>query len=303
MAGGVALNCVANGKILAEKIFDNVWIQPAAGDAGGSIGAALYLYHEILHNERKVSDGYNNFLGPEFSNEQIENVLKTGGFVYHRVENISELAAKLLNTQKVIGLFSGRMEFGPRALGARSIIADARSKEMQSRLNLKIKFRESFRPFAPAVLLERLSDYFEMTSESPFMLFCAPVKKNRRLPFSLEDLFSNGADLIDAVNLPRSDIPAVTHVDYSARIQTVSKSTNPWLYDILKTFEKLTGCGVIVNTSLNVRGEPIVCTPEDAVRCFSRADMDALLIGNFVLYKAENPSHEVFDWRKYYESD
>lgn len=294
MAGGVALNCVANGKILQENIFKNIWIQPAAGDAGAALGAALYFFYHVLDNARPI-DGkhdsqHGSFLGVNFSENDIETFLQRNSYVYHREKNISAVAAKLLNDRQVIGLFQNRMEFGPRALGARSIIADARLNEMQTRLNLKIKFRESFRPFAPAVLKERVQDYFDVPTnfESPYMLFCLPVKKERRLPFVLEKFLNeNNSNLLPAVKAQRSDIPAVTHVDYSARLQTVAEDTNPHFYKILKAFEDLTGCGVLVNTSFNLRGEPIVCTPKDACECFMKSNMDALIIENFILYKAE----------------
>lgn len=310
MAGGVALNCVANGKILREKIFDNVWIQPAAGDAGGALGAALYTYFDFLGMER-LSDGIHDsqkgsFLGPKYSEEEICKFLRQNNCVYHKVgDTLYSDIARLLDEQRIIGLFTGRMEYGPRALGHRSIIADPRSEEMQARLNLKIKYRESFRPFAPSVLAERVQDYFEMNVDSPYMLLCADIQKERREPFDLSKLIeASDMDMLPVVRMRRSDIPAVTHVDYSARIQTVDEERNPVYYSIIKEFEKRTGCGVIVNTSFNVRGEPIVCTPRDAWLCFMRSDMDVLVLGNEILYKEEQPPFEEnLDWREQYELD
>lgn len=309
MAGGVALNCVANGRLLRSGIFPNIWIQPAAGDAGGAIGSALYVYYHMLDSKREV-DGIHDlqkgsFLGPKYSSDKICSYLEERGYVFHKPENLSDEIALLLDKQQVIGLFQGRMEFGPRALGHRSIIADPRSEEMQVRLNMKIKFRESFRPFAPSVLRERLADYFELNTDSPYMLVCADVKKSRCLPFNvMQELRKSDMDMLHVVREKRSDIPAVTHVDYSARVQTVSRDTNPVYYDIIKAFEKITGCGVIVNTSFNVRGEPIVCTPEDAYKCFMRSDMDVLVLENCLLYKNEQPAwHEDGDWRQEYGLD
>ena len=294
LAGGVALNCVSNGKIIRENCFKRIWIQPAAGDAGAALGAALYFFYHVLNNERSADGQHDfqrgSFLGASFSENEVETFLQKNSYVYHREENIPDVAAKLLAAQKVVGLFQNRMEFGPRALGARSIIADARANEMQTRLNQKIKFRESFRPFAPTVLKERVQDYFEVPEnfESPYMLVCAPIKKSRRLPFELKKFFNDSSsNIISAVKAQRSDIPAVTHVDFSARLQTVAAETNPHFYRILKAFEKLTACGVLVNTSLNLRGEPIACTPRDACECFMKSEMDALIIENFVLYKEE----------------
>lgn len=309
LAGGVALNCVANGRLLRSKEFKNIWVQPAAGDAGGSLGAALYMYYNVLGNHRTADEVHDkqcgSYLGPNFGCDQIKNFLVKNEYPHHFIENMPETVAKLLDSQNVIGLFQGRMEFGPRALGNRSIIADPRSAEMQSRLNLKIKFRESFRPFAPSVLRERLTDYFEIEQDSPYMLFCAGVQKKRRLSFDLQDMLTHfQMDMLPVVKSGRSDIPAVTHVDYSARIQSVDGTENPRYYAIIKAFEKLTGCGVIVNTSFNVRGEPIVCTPEDAYRCFMRSDMDILIMDDFLLYKTEQPEwKEGKDWRNEYELD
>lgn len=311
LAGGVALNCVANGKLLKEGIFENIWIQPAAGDAGGALGAALYLYYMHYQKNRNVREKdaqRGSYLGPKASLSEIENFLSEKKYPYRKILNNEELfdtVALGLLQKKVIGLFHGRMEYGPRALGNRSIIADARSEEMQSKLNLKIKYRESFRPFAPSVLLERLSDYFELRQESPYMLLVDEVKKERQIPFDLkEHLKRSEDDLLPVVNHKRSDIPAVTHVDYSARIQTVTKENNAYYYGVLKAFEKRTGCGVIVNTSFNVRGEPIVCTPKEAYDCFMRTDMDMLVLENYILYKEEQP--QFFDkenWRDKYELD
>lgn len=311
LAGGVALNCVANGKLLNEKIFDHIWIQPAAGDAGGALGSALYLYYNWLDKERKT-DGKDtqkgSYLGNQYSSRAVRNFLIENGYKYHQYENETELYARIaecLASEKVIGLFHGRMEFGPRALGNRSIIADARSKEMQSKLNLKIKFRESFRPFAPSVLNEKVNEYFELDEESPYMLLVENVKEDRRLPFNLKDyLNEENHNLLPIVNEMRSDIPAVTHVDYSARIQTVDEETNPYYYNIIKEFEKLTDCGVIVNTSFNVRGEPIVCSLKDAYECFMRTNMDVLVLENCVLLKEEQEEWtEDTDWREKYELD
>lgn len=311
LAGGVALNCVANGVLYRERIFNNIWVQPAAGDAGGALGAALFCYYQYYNKKREtdgVSDGQKaSYLGPEFSDEYIERYLQTKGYPYH---NFSEgegysLLAELLDQQKIIGLFQGRMEYGPRALGNRSIIADPRSPKMQAKLNLKIKYRESFRPFAPSVLEENVDEYFEMDCRSPYMLFCANIQCNRREEFNLEqEIKISNENLLSVVNKIRSDIPAVTHVDYSARIQTVSEKENPVYYKIIKAFQELTGCGVVVNTSFNVRGEPIVCNPEDAYLCFIRTEMDVLVLGNYILYKGEQPGiqHDE-NWRERYELD
>ncbi len=306
MAGGVALNCVGNGRILREGPFENIWIQPAAGDAGGALGAALSAWYQFLDNERKVSpDGRDSqkasLLGPDFSNEEIETFLKEKGVPYKKLSDaeLGEAVAEILATEHVVGWFQGRMEFGPRALGGRSIIGDARSPKMQSVMNLKIKFRESFRPFAPSVLRERVADFFEMKEESPYMLLVAPVKKE--LCF---DIAENGVTGLDKLKQVRSKIPAVTHVDYSARIQTVTEQDNPRYYTMIKAFEKKTDCPVIINTSFNVRGEPIVCTPEDAYLCFMRTNMDYLVLGNFLLDKKEQKEleHDI-DWQKEYELD
>lgn len=302
LAGGVALNCVANGKLLESKQFDDIYIQPAAGDAGGAVGAALAAYYITFEKERNASgtDGMKGaFLGPEFSEAEIEHTAKYYKTRFRHFEDFDELAnetAKLIADGKVVGWFQGRMEFGPRALGNRSILGDARNSEMQSRLNLKIKFRESFRPFAPSVLDEDKSEFFNLEKDSPYMLLVAEVKKNhlKKLPENYYDL-----PLMQRLHVQRSDIPAVTHIDNSARIQTVHKETNERYWKLLKAFKKLTGCGVMVNTSFNVRGEPIVCTPTDAYKCFMRTGMDVLVMGNFLFYKNEQPEwKEDSDWKE-----
>jgi carbamoyltransferase len=308
LAGGVALNCVGNGKILREGPFQGLWIQPAAGDAGGAVGAALAAWHQFEEQPRLArpagGDGMQGaFLGPAFSNAEIEQFLKATDTPYVRLSD-AELYSRIadeLAAEKVIGWFQGRMEFGPRALGARSILGDARSPKMQSVMNLKIKYRESFRPFAPSVLRERVADFFAMDTDSPYMLLVAPVVEGRRTAMTEEQQALWGIDLL---NVPRSDIPAVTHVDYSARIQTVHPETNPSYYNLLKAFEAKTGCGVIVNTSFNVRGEPIVCTPEEAYRCFMRTEIDTLVLGNCVLDKLDQkPLLEETDWRQEFDLD
>ena len=287
LAGGVALNCVANGKILKEKIFDKIWIQPAAGDAGGSLGAALALWHIENGKERLVNqndDMNGSYLGAEFSQEQIEYELKSIGANYEKFdyENLIDKTATYLSNEKIIGWFQGRMEFGPRSLGNRSILADPRSDKMQKNLNLKIKYRESFRPFAPSVLIEDLNEWFDMSTESPYMLLVADINTKRKINISKneENLFG-----IEKLNVKRSEIPAVTHVDYSARIQTVSKLKNKHYYDLILKFKEKTGCPVIINTSFNVRGEPIVNSPTDAFRCFMGTELDYLILGNFILDK------------------
>jgi len=287
MAGGVALNCVANGKILKEKIFKNIWIQPAAGDAGGSLGAALALWHKELKKERPLplkDDMKGSYLGPSFTDDFIEKKLFDLGAVYEKLpeEKMLEITASELAKEKTIGWFQGRMEFGPRALGARSIIADPRSDKMQKKLNLKIKFRESFRPFAPSITKEDLPDWFDLQEDSPYMLLVADVNNNIKKEMTDEEKKLFG---IEKLNIKRSKIPAVTHVDYSARIQTVHEETNPKYYKLIKIFKRITNCPVIVNTSFNVRGEPIVCTISDAYQCFMGTDLDMLVCGNFVLYK------------------
>jgi carbamoyltransferase len=320
LAGGVALNCVGNGRVLREGPFDQIWIQPAAGDAGGALGVALALSHRYQQQPRISAEalgtwerpstvrGQNrvpryadamsgSFLGPKFDEKDISRFIDSNGYKAHRYEpaELAERIAALMAQEKVIGLFQGRMEFGPRALGGRSIIGDARSPKMQSVMNVKIKFRESFRPFAPAVLREHVNDWFELDEESPYMLLVADVQSSRRLPSrpETENLWG-----IDKLNVPRSTVPAITHVDYSARVQTVRREANPLYHDIIKAFHKRTGCPVIVNTSFNVRGEPIVGAPEDAYRCFMRTDMDVLVLENFVLEKSEQaPVVEDESWR------
>lgn len=307
LAGGVALNCVASGLLLRERIFDRIWIQPAAGDAGGALGAALFAWHQVLNKERKTDDVNDSqrgsYLGPEYRNSEIRAYLETQNIAFTELTD-AELPGKiaeLINAQKVIGWFYGRMEFGPRALGARSIIGDARSPKMQEVMNLKIKFRESFRPFAPAVLRERVSDWFELDEESPYMLLVAPVSKNRRHENTNGQQNSFGLQKLLTI---RSDIPAVTHVDFSARIQTVTDQNQPMFYRVIKEFEQRYGCPVIINTSFNVRGEPIVATPEHAFTCFMRTNMDYLLLGNFLLEKRDQkPLDKDIDWLREFELD
>lgn len=311
MAGGVALNCVGNGRLLQNKTVKNIWIQPAAGDAGGALGCALYsLYtkHGINREVNKRDSQKGSYLGPKFSVEDTQKFLDDNKYVYHKYEDKDALyrdVAKKLSEENVVGWFQGRMEYGPRALGNRSILGDPTSKKMQSVLNLKIKYRESFRPFAPSVLREKCSEYFELECESPYMLICADVNEARRLPFDKDSLMSaNGEDMLPVVNEARSDLPAITHVDYSARIQTVTEDTNPEYYNLISEFQKITGYGVVINTSFNVRGEPIVCTPEDAYRCFMRTEMDILVLGDFVLYKIEQPKYDDNEnWREEYVLD
>ena len=306
LAGGVALNCVANGRLLREGPFDGLWIQPAAGDAGGALGAALASWYREHPGgrERGGEDAMRGaYLGPRYTNEEIRAYLDGVGAAYRAVED-DELfpeVARLLAEENVIGWFQGRMEFGPRALGGRSIIGDPRSPGMQSVMNLKIKYRESFRPFAPAVLAERVGDYFEQDSPSPYMLIVAPVREELRKPLTDEQQALFG---IEKLNIPRSDLPAITHVDYSSRVQTVHEETNPRFHRLLKAFEAETGCAVLVNTSFNVRGEPIVCTPEDAYRCFMRTEMDYLVMENVVLAKTDQPQWEKDDsWKDEFELD
>ncbi len=302
LAGGVALNCVANGKLLRERVFDEIWIQPAAGDAGGALGAALFVWHQLLGKPREprqtdVQSG--SLLGPSYTNEEIRRFLDSVGARYHFHESEAELASavgSLIASEKVVGHFAGRMEFGPRALGSRSILGDARSPKMQSVMNLKIKFRESFRPFAPAVLREHVHEWFEMkpNQESPYMLMVAPVREARRLA-------PNGAagSGFEKLKHARSSVPAVTHVDYSARVQTLDEERFPRFYRIVKAFYEQTGCPVVINTSFNVRGEPIVNTPEQAYRCFLATNIDALVLENFVLLKAEQPEPKAEDRQGY----
>ncbi|MDD2240202.1 MAG: carbamoyltransferase [Kiritimatiellae bacterium] len=301
MAGGVALNCVANGRLLREGIFDDIWIQPAAGDAGGALGCALVAWHQIKGQPRTADSQHDQmsgtYLGPEFSDDEIGEFLQARGYPATKPDaaDWAPAIAKLIAEENVIGLCQGRMEFGPRALGGRSIIGDARSTKMQSIMNLKIKYRESFRPFAPSCLEESVSEYFEMDQPSPFMLLVAQVRKERCI--GLEG--SENLSARERINQIRSDIPAITHVDYSARVQTVNRDTSPRYYDIIKAFERLTGYGVIINTSFNVRGEPIVCTPEDAYRCFMRTEMDILVLGGYILDKKHQPPFEdKTNWRE-----
>lgn len=307
LAGGVALNCVANGKILREGPFDSIWIQPAAGDAGGAVGVALSVYHRYLDQPLAEKNGHDRMqaalIGPGYTDEELKAYLDDQGIPYREVseEGLANEVAEILAGENVVGWFQGRMEFGPRALGSRSILGDARSPKMQSKMNLKIKFRESFRPFAPVVLREKVNEYFDIDVDSPYMLLVAPVKESRHIAMTDEQKRLFG---IEKLNVPRSDIPAVTHVDYSARVQTVVREDNPRYYDILKAFEAKTGCAVLVNTSFNVRGEPIVCTPEDAYRCFMRTEMDYLVLGRFILDKSQQPEwQEDKDWRKEFTLD
>ena len=301
LAGGVALNCVGNGRILREGLFEKIWIQPAAGDAGGALGVAVLVWHRYCGNGRAVGSEKDSmkggYLGPQYTETEIEDHLRRVDARYRRFErrDLNRRVAEILASEKVVGWFDGRMEFGPRALGARSILADPRSPRMQAQLNLKIKFREGFRPFAPSVLRERLSDYFELDVDSPYMLLVAPVRKERCLPLAAEEAGLWG---IDRLNVPRSDVPAVTHVDYSARIHAVTREANPNFYDLIREFEALTGYGLLVNTSFNVRGEPIVCSPEDAYRCFMRTQIDYLVLGTFLVDKSVQPEwKEREDWR------
>jgi len=307
LAGGVALNCVANGRLLRGGPFKRLWIQPAAGDAGGALGVAQLIWHRHCRQPRTVVAGKDAmrgaYLGPEFTPDEIREYLDAQGAAYEQLERhcLLERVARLLADEKVVGWFDGRMEFGPRALGARSILGDPRSPRMQAQMNLKIKFREGFRPFAPSVLRERVHDYFELDCESPYMLLVAPVKQERQIPMTTEQ---RGLWGIDQLNVLRSDIPAVTHIDYSARIQTVSRDTNPNYYDLIKQFERLTGCAVLVNTSFNVRGEPIVCTPADAYQCFMRTHIDYLVLGPFLLDKSQQPAwKESADWQREFQLD
>jgi len=302
LAGGVTLNCVANGRLLREGPFENIWIQPAAGDAGGALGAALigwYKYHNKSRTaDEKTDSQKGSYLGPEFDKNEIHSFIQLHNLTARKY-NDDELVinvAELIASEKVIGWFDGKMEFGPRALGSRTIIGDARSPKMQATMNIKIKFREGFRPFAPSVLYEKVSKFFEIEKESPYMLLVADVKKERRIPMTDEEDKKWG---IDKLNVVRSDIPAITHVDYSARLQTVHKETNPRYHKLISKFEEKTGCAVIINTSFNVRGEPIVCTPADAYKCFMRTDMDYLVLGNYILSKEDQkPLENDSDWKK-----
>ena len=307
LAGGVALNCVGNGRILREGPFEDIWIQPAAGDAGGALGAALFAYYQLLDNERSADDSHyhqmGSYIGPAYDEKDVKNFLDSHSYPYQYLgnETLPETVAELIAQEKVIGWFQGRMEFGPRALGGRSIIGDARSPKMQSQMNLKIKYRESFRPFAPSVLIEEVEKYFELDRPSPYMLLVADVVKRIRLKMNDQEQRLWG---IDKLNVARSEIPAVTHVDYSARIQTVHKDTNPIYHEMINAFYRKTGCPVIVNTSFNVRGEPIVMSPEHAYLCFMRTEMDYLVLGPFLLDKTnQSPIKDDTDWKKQYELD
>ncbi len=300
LAGGVALNCVANGRILREGPFEDIWIQPAAGDAGGALGAALSVWHRYLENERCVSPGCDSqagsYLGPSFTADKVVSFLEGKGYPFHRLngEERNRIIAEQIAQGRIVGYMAGRMEFGPRALGARSILGDARSVDTQSVMNLKIKYRESFRPFAPTVLEDRISDYFEIDRPTPYMLLVADVREERRNRQPEGDHLG----MMERLKHKRSDIPAVTHLDYSARIQSVSRDTKPDYYDVIQAFEEITGCPVIVNTSFNVRGEPIICTPEDAYRCFMRTEMDVLVMEDCILFKEEQPAwQEGKEWR------
>ena len=304
MSGGVALNCVANGKILNEKIFDNIWIQPASGDAGGSLGAALAYWHiEKKNNKNNTSDMMSgSYLGPQYNNEEIENDLKKVGAKFEKYsdEEILIKTSKLLNEGNAIGWFQGKMEYGPRALGARSIIADPRSDVMQKNLNLKVKFRESFRPFAPSIIKEKVSEFFKLYTDSPYMLLVAEIQDQKKLEMSKEEKNLFG---IDKLNIKRSTIPAITHVDYSARIQTVDRKTNPKYYKLLEKFEELTGCPVLINTSFNVRGEPIVCSPLDAFNCLMGTNLDYLIIENYILRREDQNKELIQDYKTKYQLD
>jgi carbamoyltransferase len=307
MAGGVALNCVGNGKLLRNGPFRNIWIQPASGDAGGALGVAQLIWHRHLNKPRAVTPGKDAmkgaYLGPGYTPEEIEAELKTLGAVYTRHEraDLHTRVAGMLANEKIIGWMNGRMEFGPRSLGCRSILGDPRSPTMQAQMNIKIKFREGFRPFAPSVLRERVSDYFELDTDSPYMLLVAPVKKERQIPMTEQQRKLWG---IEQLNVLRSDIPAITHIDYSARVQTVTRDTNPDYHALLTEFEKQTGCAVLVNTSFNVRGEPIVMTATDAYRCFMRTHIDTLVLGPFLLVKEAQPAwKETADWKQEFQLD
>jgi carbamoyltransferase len=303
----VALNCVGNGRILREGPFKSLFIQPAAGDAGGALGVAQLIWHRYLGKPRQVTPGRDSmkgaYLGPGYKPDVIESYLKEHNIPFERLEQkaLNTRVAQILADGKIVGWFDGRMEFGPRALGSRSILGDPRSPKMQADMNIKIKFREGFRPFAPSVLRERVQDYFEMDCDSPYMLLVAPVKKERQIPMSEEQRKLWG---IQQLKVPRSDLPAITHIDYSARVQTVERCTNANYYDLIKEFERLTGCAVLVNTSFNVRGEPIVCTPADAYQCFMRTHIDYLVLGQYLLDKTRQPEwKEGGDWRQEFQLD
>ncbi len=306
LAGGVALNCVGNGRILRESPFENIWIQPAAGDAGGALGAALSVWYRYLGNPRPAPNGpdsqHGSYLGPSFSNDSVRTYLESNGRPYHNLDpdKRAMTIASEIAKGKIVGYMAGRMEFGPRALGARSILGDPRREDTQTVMNLKIKYRESFRPFAPSVLEEKASEYFDLDRPSPYMLLVATVREERRLPQPTGKMVS----MLDRLKMKRSDIPAVTHLDYSARVQTVNQAVKPDFHAVISEFDKLTGCAVLVNTSFNVRGEPIVCTPEDAYRCFMRTEMDVLVIEDCILFKDEQPPwEENEEWRTKLELD
>ena len=306
LAGGVALNCVANGILKRKKIFENIWIQPAAGDAGGALGAALSIWYLHYKNERTLSSDRDSmkgaYLGPKFASDEVESRLKACGAVFKKLseEDLIEEVATALSAEKAIGWMQGRMEFGPRALGARSIIADPRSPQMQKQLNLKVKYRESFRPFAPSVLNEDVNDWFEHDTESPYMLLVADVKKEKHHIMTTDQ---NNLFGIDKLNVPRSEIPAITHVDYSARIQTVHSDTNPKYHALISKFKEKTGCPIVVNTSFNVRGEPIICTPDDAFKCFMGTELDILVIENYLLFKGDQNEDLKENYEERYELD
>jgi carbamoyltransferase len=306
LAGGVALNCVANGILSRENIFENIWVQPAAGDAGGALGAALAAWHISYNKDRHYSEDRDemkgSYLGPSFSNQEIEIFLKDSGAIFHKLteEDLIEKVAIALSEEQAVGWMQGRMEFGPRALGSRSIIADPRSNIMQKQLNLKVKYRESFRPFAPSILSEHVSEWFEHDGTSPYMLLVADVLQEKRLAMNEDEKRLFG---IDKLNIPRSEVPAITHVDYSARIQTVHADTNPKYHAVISHFHELTGCPLVVNTSFNVRGEPIVCSPADAFRCFMGTELDVLAVGDYLLFKSEQNSALKDNYEEKYELD
>ena len=312
MAGGVALNCVANGRLISEKVVDNLWIQPAAGDAGGALGTALLAHHLYFGEPRRLNptgrdSQQGSYLGPKYSAAEVRAFLDRNGYPYEPVSDPDERAQKIaaaLADGKIVGFLSGRMEYGPRSLGARSILGDSRRSNTQAVMNLKIKYRESFRPFAPAVLHDHVSAYFDFEGESPYMLLVAPVREERRLPNDMESFHSGAEDMLPIVNRARSDVPAITHVDYSARIQTIHPDDHPEFHRVVEAFYNLTGCAVVVNTSFNVRGEPIVCSPKDAYRCFMRTEMDLLVLEDVLLEKCKQPaSSDDVDWRREFELD
>jgi len=306
MAGGVALNCVVNGKILKENIFKNLWIQPASGDCGAALGAAQAFYYQELDNKREILNDHlimkGSYLGPEYTDDEVENELRSCGAIFKKLtkNEIAKETAQSLSKEFAVGWFQGRMEFGPRSLGNRSILADPRSEKMQKALNLKVKYRESFRPFAPSVLFEKVAEWFELDIQSPYMLIVADIKKSKQFQMTSEqkELFG-----LEKLNVKRSDIPSVTHVDYSARIQTVHRETNPLFYNLLHEFEKITKCPVLINTSFNVRGEPIVCSPTDAFHCFMGTGLDLLICNNFILYKDNQNKDLLQDYKNKYNLD